>query len=696
MTGFNVDFDLTHCNYELQANYTLTSRARRDKEETNLDTISQLLSRLSLEAPPRERSVSLDTLKNIQHFTYTYQHFLQKQYGCYECGLVIVALMKSLPFGPYSAVGQLQNAVRVRIDTYKEGIRELSERHLDTSNQYQEPLSLLFCTRALRSTDSIVHEEDWYKSQVAALQSRVSTHLRTCQKEMPDRATVIETLVNMKDLDHDLQWLKNTAIHVQPRFSLYLYESLSKMAELDRLVRFIRTLYGNDDLLQDFLAITRYTNPQVYERLKQLVPAAPKKNPELPEPKPGKKCPLSDHSFDQLLPENFDDPAFLEALPKVCREAYPGWPEIEASKILQRVRQLQAVNSVSCLTRTELVKLAYFLEVKFARPLYVFYNKSPNLLPRSLFMNHEPREAFVALKRDHVEPIAQTSIKKVTKAIQVPCDSSKHAQVVVQTAFRKSINSQIAEQEVDRWRSLQLDPGIWPLLFSTSYKKGKTDREPLSYTCFSPLAAGDLLSYSPETASFLLLAKGLIQGVHSMHSKGYVHGDLKDQNSLYNGALIGLIDFGMSFRARNEPSSVMFDWGYYGTIFCTPPEVFGIQQFQDNFYKADIWAIGFILYCKVMKQDPPWVPILWHFYLKGHKKLVPLYAREAVMALIRTHIEEPFKNLQEIAKSRALTQEESLHHLIFNMMRLDPSERYDSTQALAQVLNIQRIGASKI
>lgn len=77
-----------------------------------------------------------------------------------------------------------------------------------------------------------------------------------------------------------------------------------------------------------------------------------------------------------------------------------------------------------------------------------------------------------------------------------------------------------------------------------------------------------------------------------MHSKGYVHRDLKIDNILmdFPTKQIKIIDFGFSQRVQEDEKLTI----YCGTPHYMDPDIVRKQPY--NGFAADVWACGIILY----------------------------------------------------------------------------------------------------
>ena len=86
----------------------------------------------------------------------------------------------------------------------------------------------------------------------------------------------------------------------------------------------------------------------------------------------------------------------------------------------------------------------------------------------------------------------------------------------------------------------------------------------------------------------------LLLAVQELHTAGIAHLDIKLQNVLLKNDKVKLIDFEFSTKKRLVST-------YQGTCFYMAPEIVHRKVYDPK--KADIWALGILLYKLVFQKD---------------------------------------------------------------------------------------------
>ncbi len=363
-------------------------------------------------------------------------------------------------------------------------------------------------------------------------------------------------------------------------------------------------------------------------------------------------------------------------------DATTGIEEVDA-----RYRQLSALQT--SLKPSDSIKMAWTLAMRTGSLVNNYLKKTADGdIPRSLF--YDPQEScyYIRLKTKGESLVAETDVKRITKAIRVP-ELSQKAEVVAELTTKNSVNSTMrkltfGEYEIAKkvkGASSEWPPGIWPILHAVEYEKQKEGKTYKKVSLFEPLGEGKFSRFC-KSATFnevVTAVKTLVQGLHSMHKNGYVHGDIKNSNTQFKGKDVGWIDFGLSCPASREGAHSIYRAGYYGTLIYSAPEYISAKGFEgttSDYIRMDMWALGLMLYRSWLKKDPKkWCDII------PNSSSVELDAEEkaAYKDAIREAVLTP---LEALLQKENLSPKERFSIIIYKMMHPDPKKRLTTQEAL--------------
>jgi serine/threonine protein kinase len=161
---------------------------------------------------------------------------------------------------------------------------------------------------------------------------------------------------------------------------------------------------------------------------------------------------------------------------------------------------------------------------------------------------------------------------------------------------------------------------------------------PLNTLIFPYAAGGDLLEYvlanGPlKQRELRIVAKALFGALEHTHSKGYVHGDVKLDNTVIHGSLangdLWLCDFG----AAGKPGP--FSEDRVTTLEYCAPEVQRLKLYTE---KSDLFSAGVMLFACFTKQHlypRGWKPISSGCIAAALKNLCP-EGRALIISLLET------------------------------------------------------------
>lgn len=204
------------------------------------------------------------------------------------------------------------------------------------------------------------------------------------------------------------------------------------------------------------------------------------------------------------------------------------------------------------------------------------------------------------------------------------------------------------------------------LKFDTWYETGKHIWLIIEYA-----TGGDMLNLLRQDGklpedSIKKFAHDIVSGLHYVHHRGYIFGDLKPSNILMNEyGVLKLCDFGLSMPIpmhadEHNPRSKT------GTPFYMAPELFHSQGVHS--FASDLWALGCLLYEFATGQVP--------FFHKSVLKLVPAILNEE-WQMVGEEFSYEFVDLldQMLQKdpTQRITWEELLSHKWWEGLRAFPA-----------------------
>lgn len=357
------------------------------------------------------------------------------------------------------------------------------------------------------------------------------------------------------------------------------------------------------------------------------------------------------------------------------------------SHFLELKKSLIIMQKEANLSALRVIQLAAFVAFCLPRIDASYIKKDFAIsLPRSIIRDRAANRVYILLKSKSTLLNDGGTYKKVTAAIELATETPPQfvAQAVNKDDDENAFNDLRSECTIfDR---LQQTKGIWEKRFSLEYIKRKGLDAVKKIACFFPLATGNLHRLQ-ERFSFIdivSIASQLTSGLAALHALKLLHNDLKGPNALAkideNGKVqAGLIDFGFAYSHDMNPTG-NFKKGFYGSTLFTPPELFGVKDFHGDRFKLDVWALGCVLYSLYFKKQVPWYQLLDDYHGLASIPSVTERAKTKFNNLVKETIEEPLQALNQLIGP--LSQEEAFRRIIYQMLRLNPKDRLDASQAL--------------
>ena len=366
----------------------------------------------------------------------------------------------------------------------------------------------------------------------------------------------------------------------------------------------------------------------------------------------------------------------LQDMPKLLKTLYLVDPSIPSGykKVDALYKQMQETGLFS---PSQTIQLAWYIEHKLQNQTHIKKDFA-SYLPRSLHQDLSSGRIFICQKGNQT-PLAKTKGKIVTKALMLDRQQVTASAVAQLTTQDNVANIQkITLEEYKIAQEFTGQAGIWPMFHCAKYQKRKGEKVTEKVALFAPLGNNTFSNIAPNL-SFDLLEQAsitLLNGLKTIHARGYVHADIKGANALISTTSnsCGWIDFGMAGKVNDDYVKRRFALGIYGTIKYTPPEQLGVVGFCGDFAKADLWAFGLMLYRTHFKADPKWFGIIPE-KIEG----ITYSTKEAYKKAIQAVIESP---LARLLQKPFLTKQESFEVLIYKLLAVDPILRPSAEAAL--------------
>lgn len=367
----------------------------------------------------------------------------------------------------------------------------------------------------------------------------------------------------------------------------------------------------------------------------------------------------------------------------------------------------------------EIRKLAYFIEIEMPRlsqTAQMAVGKAPKEVighARSLLYKVDAsgteakRELYLLLQKQGAIRATGTS-KKATEAIKIPLEllgqTAKKAALVITKWNLTPHLVQDANREALIYERLKDLPGMWTLHGISDFTHETHGVQTRRIAFLMEPATGSYMKVSLSQPQNISASAQIAQGLAGMHSRGYIHGDEKGENGLVllnpDGSVVaGVMDLGFTFRPGIDPvAHDVFPNGFYGSIWCTAPELFGNYLFLKeggDLFKAEVYALGDMLYrkhfsaAKNFNEQTPWGKIPMKYFNTYSTVVVSDEDITALRELLNQHVVKPYDDLIQLKASRPLSSREEYELAIYRMLHPDLVIRPTMQQAFVELSCIE-------
>ncbi|RVD92933.1 CMGC CDK CDK7 kinase [Tubulinosema ratisbonensis] len=109
--------------------------------------------------------------------------------------------------------------------------------------------------------------------------------------------------------------------------------------------------------------------------------------------------------------------------------------------------------------------------------------------------------------------------------------------------------------------------------------------EYIPFTLENIIKSNKLIIYASDIKAWMIM---ILKGLNEIHSKFFIHRDLKPNNILFKGGILKLADFGLTRKMSNENMTTTVITRWY-----RPPELLlGCKNYNNT---IDIWSLGCIM-----------------------------------------------------------------------------------------------------
>lgn len=261
----------------------------------------------------------------------------------------------------------------------------------------------------------------------------------------------------------------------------------------------------------------------------------------------------------------------------------------------KRLQQLQTVRHLTHLNEQQEKVYAILLELLAYEPKTLYLNHRLTHLPYSILVSPSAGTTLLFKSRQHADQVPVAREKKLKNAVHLPKDSQKPAFAALEsTSHFQHVSTAIANES--RLMRQMACSAILPSIITGEYvSKGRL--EPQHHLIMPKYNKTDVLTLIHDTdmelhpVDELRFMQTVVSGLLAIHSKNFVHGDIKTENIFAHAGANGLefalgdLEFTHQVGPKNAPRLYA-----YGTPALTAPEVFLAGPIDEK--AAEIWAAG--------------------------------------------------------------------------------------------------------
>ncbi len=234
--------------------------------------------------------------------------------------------------------------------------------------------------------------------------------------------------------------------------------------------------------------------------------------------------------------------------------------------------------------------------------------------------------------------------------------SSDGVRLAIKVAAHEAMASERLEREAEALATI--GPPYVPAFFELGH--ASDGRRFLAMELVTAPTLGEIMGRGPTSLGRLAeIGPAILRAVAAAHAKGYTHRDLKPENIFIDGTRARLIDFGLVKRSDLAVDPGLTRAGeLVGTAEYMAPEQCSVGTAIDH--RADIYAIGVILYELLVGKPPFWGSS--SDVQQGHRRMRP--PRPSEHAAVPLAVEE----------------------IVLRCLAKEPERRFDSAGAVLAAL----------